>query len=136
LKEEVNMPSDWDANIKLLYATDVGTFFTIDDVSNGATFDVIANVEIGENLNEHVDRFDLRVGIVNLTSSASVAIVDQGQTLTPVQNQPFLAEVRVNIPSGWTAAVGDVLQAVASFKVTAGINLDFSTAESNTFVVS
>jgi hypothetical protein len=129
------MSSDWDASIKLLYATDVGTFFTVDDVSNGATFDVIANVEIGENLNENVDSFVLRVGIVNLTQSSSVSIVDQPGTLTPANN-PFFAEERVNIPAGWAAAVGDVLQAVASYKVTAGANTDFSTAQSNTFVVS
>jgi hypothetical protein len=130
------MSSDWDASIKLLYATDAGTFFTIDDVSSGAAFDVIANVEIGENLNEHVNSFVLRVGIVNLTQSSSVFSVDQPGTLTPANNQTFFAEERVNIPAGWAAAVGDVLQAVASYKVTAGANTDFSTAQSNTFVVS
>jgi hypothetical protein len=129
------MSSDWDASIKLLYATDVGTFFTIDDVSNGTTFDVIANVEIGEDLNQNVDSFVLRVAIVNLTQSSSVFTVDQPGTLSPASN-PFFAEERVNIPAGWTAAVGDVLQAVASYKVTAGANTDFSTAQSNTFVVS
>jgi len=44
----------------------------------------------------------------------------------------------VNIPGNWSAnaEVGDVLQAVASYKVTAGVNTDFSSAQSNTFVVS
>lgn len=130
------MPSDFDASIKLLYATDVNTFFTIDDVANGDTFDVIANVEIGEDLNQNVDRFDLRIGIRNLTQSVTVAIANDGDVLFP-SNTPFLAERRVNIPAGWgPAEVGDVLQAVASYKVTAGANFDFSTAESNTFVVS
>lgn len=132
------MPSPWDASIKLLYATDLNTFFTIDDVGRGQSFDVIANVEIGENLNEVVDRFDLRVGIVNLTQSRAVAAVNQGGALTPANNTPFNAEVRVNIPGNWSAnaEVGDVLQAVASYKVTAGANTDFSSALSNTFVVS
>jgi hypothetical protein len=132
------MPSPWDASIKLLYATDLNTFFTIDDVARGDSFDVIANVEIGENLNENVDRFDLRVGIVNLTQSRAVAAVNQGGALTPANNTPFFAEIRVNIPGNWSAnaQVGDVLQAVASYKVTAGANVDFSTALSNTFVVS
>ena len=132
------MPSDWDASIKLLYATDQGTFFTIDDVKRGASFDVIANIEIGENLNENVDSFDLLVGIVNLTRSGSVDVQTQSGSLTPQQNQPFLRELRVNIPGGWDqrGQVGDVLQAVASFKVTAGVNVDYSTAQSNTFVVS
>lgn len=55
-------------------------------------------------------QYDLRVGVVNLTQSQSVAIVK--------------------------ASVGDVLQAVASYKVTAGANYDYSTATSVTFVVS
>lgn len=131
------MPSDLDASIKLLYATDVGTFFTIDDVPRGESFDLVLNVEIGKDLNQQVDRFDLRVGVVNLTQSRSVRTVDQGDTLTPSED-PFLAELRVNIPVNWSAEpeVGDVLQAIASFKVTAGVNVDFSTAFSNTFVVS
>jgi hypothetical protein len=132
------MPSPWDASIKLLYATDLNTFFTIDDVGRGDSFDVIANVEIGENLNENVDRFDIRVGIVNLTQSRAVAAVNQGDTLTPADDTAFFDEIRVNIPGNWSAnaEVGDVLQAVASYKVTAGANIDFSTALSNTFVVS
>jgi hypothetical protein len=66
----------------------------------------------------------------------TVAIANDGDVLTP-SDTPFLDERRVNIPDGWgPAEVGDVLQAVASYKVTAGANLDISTAESNTFVVS
>ena len=129
------MPSDFDASIKLLYPTDVGTFFTIDDVANGAAFDVIANVEIGQDLNQSVDSFDLNVGIVNLTRSSSVATVTDSGALAPAA-APRLEERRVNIAAGWTAQVGDVLQAVASYKVTAGVNVDFSTAQSVTFVVS
>jgi len=130
------MPSDFDANVKLLDAVDSGTFFTIDDVSNGAAFDVIANVEIGRDLNQNVDSFDLRVGIVNLTQSKSVTIVDDSGALVPVAT-PFFDQRRVTIPAGWgNAAVGDVLQARASYKVTAGANFDFSSAVSNTFVVS
>lgn len=135
------MPSPWDASIKLLYAVDDGTFFTLDDLALDDPFDVIANVEIGENLNEVVDEFTLRVGIRNLTTSETVAIENLTDTLTPANNTPRREERRVAIPSGWASAgagsnVGDVLQAVASYKVVAGINTDFSTAESDTFVVS
>jgi hypothetical protein len=129
------MPSDLDANIKLLYPVDVGTFFTIDDVPNGASFDVIANVEIGQDLNQSVDNFNLRIGVVNLTQPQSVASLNDAGALTPAA-APFLAERRVNVPAGWNAQVGDVLQVVASYKVTAGVNVDFSTATSTTFVVS
>jgi hypothetical protein len=133
------MPSDFDASIKLLYAVDAGVqFFTIDDVANGAEFVIVANVEIGADLNQNVDNFDLRVGIRNLTQSVTVATVNDSGTLTPDPTPaPFFDERRVTIPAGWgPAEVGDVLQAVAAYIVTAGANKDFSTAESQTFVVS
>jgi hypothetical protein len=127
--------NDWDASIKLLYPTDENTFFTIDDVENGKAFDVVANVEIGRNLNEAVDSFDLSVSIVNLSQSTLVAKVRDSGPLNPA-DAPHLDERRVKIPAGWTADIGDVLQAVASYRVTAGVNFDISTAESVTFVVS
>jgi hypothetical protein len=133
------MPSDFDANIKLLYAVDAGVqFFTVDDVANGAEFVIVANVEIGADLNQNVDSFDLRVAIRNLTQSVTVATVNDSGTLTPDPTPaPFFDERRVTIPAGWAPAqVGDVLQAVAAYIVTAGANKDFSTAESQTFVVS
>ena len=129
------MAGDFDARIKLLYPADENLLFTLDDVANGASFDVRADLEIGKDLNAVVDSFDLRVGIVNLTTSASVATAAASGALTPTPD-PFLEQRAVNIPAGWTAAVGDVLQAVASYKVTAGVHTDFSTAESVTFVVS
>jgi hypothetical protein len=129
------MPSPWDANIKLLDAVDNNTVNSIDDVANTAPFDVIANVEIGENLNENVDSFVLRVSIRNLTASVTAATVEKTGALTPANNTAFFAAEKVDIDT-WNATVGDVLQAVASYKVVAGANTDFSTAESNTFVVS
>ena len=133
------MSNDMDANIKLLYPVDKGSFFTIDDVGQGKEFDVIANVEIGEDLNEVVNRHEVRVGIVNLTQSKAVGTPQTfSENLLPQNNTARLAELRVAIPSGWNADAepGDVLQAIASYKVTAGVNIDFSTAQSVTFVVS
>ena len=132
------MPGNQDANIKLLYPVDKGSFFTIDDIGQGKEFDVIANVEIGEDLNEVVNRHEVRVGIVNLTQSKAVATQTFSENLVPQNNTPRLAELRVAIPGTWAAFAerGDVLQAVASYKVTAGVNIDFSTAQSVTFVVS
>ena len=133
------MSNDMDANIKLLYPVDKNSFFTIDDVGQGKEFDVIANVEIGEDLNEFVNRHEVRVGIVNLTQSKAVGTPQtRTDNLTPQNNTARLEEVRVAIPSGWDADAepGDVLQAIASYKVTAGVNIDQSTAQSVTFVVS
>jgi|tagenome__1003787_1003787.scaffolds.fasta_scaffold20488442_3 hypothetical protein len=133
------MSNDMDANIKLLYPVDKNSFFTIDDVGQGKEFDVIANVEIGEDLNEVVNRHEVRVGIVNLTQSRAVGVAQtRTDNLVPQNNTPRLEEVRVAIPAGWDADAepGDVLQAIASYKVVAGVNIDFSTAQSVTFVVS
>jgi hypothetical protein len=133
------MSNDMDANIKLLYPVDKNSFFTIDDVGLGKEFDVIANVEVGEDLNEVINRHEVRVGIVNLTQSKAVGTPQTlNQNVTPQNNTPLLAELRVAIPATWAndAEVGDVLQAVASYKVIAGVNIDFSTAQSVTFVVS
>jgi hypothetical protein len=129
------MPGPWDASIKLLYPVDQGSFFTIDDIDNNTPYDVIANVEIGENLNENVDDFTLRVAVRNLTQSTTVQIQELKGALTPVDDTTFQAEERVsfNAPN---QTPGDVLQAVASYRVNAGANSDFSSAESVSFTVS
>jgi hypothetical protein len=129
------MPGPNDASIKLLYPVDQGSFFTIDEIENNTPYDVIANVEIGEDLNQNVDDFVLRVAVRNLTQSTTVQIVEQPGNLVPADDTTFQAEERVsfNAPN---QAVGDVLQAVASYRVNAGVTSDFSTAESVTFTVS
>jgi hypothetical protein len=128
------MPGPWDASIKLLQPVDQGTNNTIDDIANNAPFDVLADVEIGENLNENVDDFILRVAILNLTQSTTVQVVDKPGNLTPADDTTFTASERVsfNAPN---QTVGDVLKAVASYRVNAGSNSDTSTAESGTFAV-
>ena len=128
------MPGPWDASIKLLYPVDQGFFTTIDDIDNNTAFDAIANVEIGENLNEHVDDFELRVAVVNLTTSETIQIETLKRALTPSDDTTFLAEERVSLnPPPQTP--GDVLKLVASYRVNAGSNSDTSTAESVTFAV-
>jgi hypothetical protein len=81
------------------------------------------------------------VGIRNLTTSETVATQELTEPLKPQNNTPRPEELRVNIPTGWASKgsgsnVGDVMEAVASYKVVAGSNTDFSTAESDTFVLS
>lgn len=129
------MPGPWDASIKLLYPVDQGSFFTIDDIDNSTPYDVIANVEIGENLNENVDDFVLRVAVLNLTQSTTIQVEELKGALTPADDTTFQAEERVSFnPPNQTP--GDVLQAVASYRVNAGANSDFSSAESITFTVT
>jgi hypothetical protein len=128
------MPGPWDASIKLLYPVDQNGFTTIDDLTNGSAFDAIANVEIGEDLNENVDDFVLRVGVLNLTTSQTIQIKEKKGKLTPADDTTFLAEERVSLnPPAQTP--GDVIKLVASYRVNAGSNSDTSSAESVTFTV-
>jgi hypothetical protein len=125
----------WDAVIKLLTPVDLNTNFTIDVLQLNDSYDVVADVEIGEDLNENVDKFELRVAIINLTTATQVALKDVSGNLTPQDDTQFFDQVRVNFGPIQNSTPGDVLQAVASYRVTAGSNSDVSTAESVTFVV-
>ncbi|HEX3211531.1 MAG TPA: hypothetical protein VH016_03120, partial [Actinomycetota bacterium] len=42
---------------------------------------------------------------------------------------------RVQFASGWTAGEGDVLEVLATFKVTSGINYDYSMTRSGPLIV-
>ena len=128
------MPGPWDASIKLLYPVDQGQFTTIDDIDNNTPFDAIANVEIGENLNENVDDFELRVAVLNLTTSTTIQIETLKGALVPADDTTFQAEERVSLNAP-NQTPGDVLKLVASYRVNAGSNSDTSSAESVTFTV-
>ncbi|GLI02201.1 hypothetical protein [Phytohabitans aurantiacus] len=129
------MPGQQDANIKLLYPVDNGTFFTADTVANGAEFAVVANVEIGQELMEVITKEDLFVSVVNLSRSTVVQRKTVSNSLAP-QADPLNQELRVTIDPTWSADEGDVLQAIATYKVTSGLRVDLSTALSPMFVVS
>jgi len=131
------MPGNQDANIKLLYVVDENSFFTADTVAIGAAFDVIANVEIGKDLMEVVSKENLFVSVVNLSQSTVLQQQSLENVLTPVANpDPLNQELRIKVSGGWTAAEGDVLEAIATYKVTAGVFTDYSAARSGTVVVS
>lgn len=133
------MANPGDANINLLYPAIDGTLFTLNTLPLNKDFDVIADVEIGEDLNENVDDFVLRVGVVNLTTSVQVALVEVKAALIPQPNTRYRDQIRADFVAVQNAAnppaVGDVLQAVASYSVRSGATKDVSTAQSATFVV-
>lgn len=131
------MPGNQDANIKLLYVVDENSFFTADTVAGGAAFDIIANVEIGKDLMEVVTKETLFVSVVNLSQSTVLQQQTLENVLTPVANpDPLNQELRVKVSSGWSANEGDVIEAIATYKVTAGVYTDYSAARSGTVVVS
>lgn len=125
----------WDAGIKALYVVAEKTDFSVDVLDLGVAFDVLADVEIGENLNEVVSRHEVRVSVVNLSTGTRVALELGTENLTAQNNTPRRTQIRVPFGALANSQAGDVLQAIASYKVTAGVNNDVSWAFSEPFVV-
>jgi hypothetical protein len=129
---------NWDATLKLVYAVDDNQFFAVDTVEAGKAFDVIANLEIGKELMGFATGYDLFVSVRNLSQSTTPPQLTKKQsvTLTPT-GTALNQEERVNFAPGWTgASEGDVLEVIASLKVTAGIHTDYSLAASEPFMIS
>jgi len=127
----------WDANINLLDAVDDGTSFTADTVGQTTPLDVVAQVEIGSRLNEVVDRHDLFVTVRNLSQNAVKASTTVGGVIAPQVNTPRTVSLVASFSppaAGW-GNDGDVLEAIASYKVLAGVNTDYSTARSQLVIV-
>jgi hypothetical protein len=137
MKEQA-VPNAQDAVIKLLTPVDDGTNFTIDLLPLAAGYDVVADVEIGATLVQTATQQSLHVAVVNLTTATQVQLKDVTVPIpsTP-SGSPFRGTIKVDFdPVSASGAVsGDVLQAVASYKVTANSSTDVSAAQSVTFVV-
>jgi hypothetical protein len=128
------MSGTWDATILSVHVADTGEPFAVDAVPNGEKFDVVANVRIGRNLMQFVDRCELFVSVRNLSRSTTMVTQHQQHTLAP-QKLALNEAFRVQFASGWTAGEGDVLEVLATFKVTSGINYDYSMTRSAPFIV-
>jgi hypothetical protein len=124
----------WDATIMSAYAVDTAEPFAIDAIANGEKFDVVANIRIGRNLMQFVDRCELFVSVRNLSRSTTMATRHQEYELTP-QKASLNEAFRVQFASGWEAGEGDVLDVLTTFKVTSGINYDYSMARSGPLIV-
>jgi hypothetical protein len=126
---------DWDASIRHIHAVEGGIVFApIDVVAAGAAFDVVAAARIGESLMSVVDDYDLFVAVRNLSRSAALANVHVHHELTP-RHRTLHTTLRASVGTGWSAADGDVLEVLATFKVSAGVHTDYSLARSDPFVV-
>jgi hypothetical protein len=129
------MANSYDAVIKLLEPVDVGTNSTIDVLQTADSYEVLADVEVGENLAAFGPDFVLRVAIINLTTSAQVALNHITGTISVAANTTFTADLRVPFGPISGSVTDDVLQAVATFRVYSGTIEDVSSALSDTFVV-
>ena len=129
------MSGSWDATILVVHAADDGGTVPVDAVRNGDAFDVLASVRIGRNLMQFVDACRLFVSVRNLSQSTVLVRQQQSFVLTP-RNAQLDQVLQVKVPAGWTASEGDALEVVATFKVTAGANHDYTMARSAPFVVT
>lgn len=130
------MANSWDAQIKLLFAAVDGTNNSLATVTLDAPFDVIANIEVGENINGFADSDELNVSVHNLSQLKIAAQGNLSRALTPAQ-QLRNENLTVDINSGWggNAQVGDLLEVVATYRFDAGVYTDFSHAQSQRFIV-
>ncbi|MEU9656485.1 hypothetical protein [Streptomyces chartreusis] len=121
------MAGTWDASVNVLYITEDAGAFTAQKLKIAAPFDVVAEIEIGAQLNGFATSDRLVVTVTNLTTGVVTTRVNN-QTLTPagtIRREP----IRVDFPP-LVANEGDLLRATCSYRVTAGINTDYSWGQS------
>lgn len=128
------MSGSWDADITLLYPVEAGRATPVDTVAKGESFDVVAFVKIGQNLMQVVDGCELFVSVRNLSAATVLLRHHESYPLAP-QRAPLHHKLQVGFDAGWDAREGDVLDVVTTFKVTAGVNADYSCATTSPFIV-
>lgn len=128
------MSGDWDASIRGVHPTETGVVFApIDLVTIGAAFDVVAAVRIGESLMSVVQRGELFLAVRNLSASTTLLHRHERHELS-AQRATLHQLFRTTVDAGWSAADGDVLEILATFKATAGVHTDYSLARSDPFI--
>jgi hypothetical protein len=125
------MPGTWDASIKRLYFADDKTDYTADTLEVGKDYDLVADIEIGASLNGFAGGDRLVITVTNLTTNAVVETKTVPRPLTPVGS---VRREQVTVDFGPLDGVkvsdGDVLRATCSYRVSAGVNSDYDTAQS------
>jgi hypothetical protein len=125
----------WDASIRQIQALEGGVVFApIEVVAAGEAFDVVATAYVGESLMAVVNCCDLFVAVRNLSRSVALANAHVHHDLVPTR-RTLHKTLRAKICAGWAADDGDVLEVLATFKVTAGVHTDYSLARSEPFIV-
>jgi hypothetical protein len=131
------MAGENDASIRNLYITEQNGTSPVEVLGNGKPFDIVADIEIGSELMEHIDKDTLFAFVRNVSRSSATPLPIQTTTRTPVRNpQPFRDSLRVKVGGGWSANEGDVLEAVATYKTTVGVDVDYSKNTSQQVVVT
>jgi hypothetical protein len=129
------MTGSWDAGIKRLYARDRNGSPAIGTIRNGDPFEVVAEVGIGQGLMQFATGCDLAVSVRNLSQSRILACARLSYPLA-AQDGALRHRLDATVDGGWRANDGDVLEVIATFKVTAGVHKTYSLARSAPFIVS
>ncbi|MFE6937525.1 hypothetical protein [Streptomyces chartreusis] len=127
------MPGEYDARIKDLSVVEKGTSFTVDTLAAAGDFDVLADIEVGASLNAVITRIQIWVSVGDLSQLTRVDLQTYDQPATPV-NGPRSEQIRIPFNALTGVGEGDLLQAVATLKVTAGVLTDVSNAKSEPFI--
>lgn len=121
------MAGTWDASVNVLYMTEGGGAFTAQKLEIATVFDVVAEIEIGAQLNGFATADRLVVTVTNLTTGV-VTTQASNRALTPA-GTIRREQIRVAFPA-LVANEGDLLRATCSYRATAGINTDYSWGQS------
>ena len=128
------MTGPWDAGIGLLYAAEARKAAPIRLLARGTPFVVVAVVEVGENVMEVVDDYELFLFVRNRSRSSTLLNVREARFPDP-QTGPLVDTVHIRFDGDWVAQEGDVLDVCATLKVTAGVNTRYAQAEGSAFIV-
>ena len=124
----------WDAEIGLLHLAENGGTGPVRLVPRATAFTVLALVAVGQNLMEFVDDVELFVFVRN--RSRSCTLLQAREVRSPDPQRAALSETfQVPFDGGWVAHEGDVLDACATFKVTAGVHTTYTTRETRPVIV-
>lgn len=122
-------------NLTTVYLAEPDTSFAANTLIAGTPFDVVGAVAIGKDRVGDVTEEKLSVSVVNL--SASSVLLKGETTIHPSQDGDRLhnSYLRVSFAGGWDAEDGDVLEAVATYRLRAGEEIAYSAARSRWVVV-
>lgn len=128
------MPGEYDARIKDLSVVSKGTSFTVGTLGAGQDFDVVADIEVGPSLNAVITRIQVWASVGNQTQLTRIQAQTYDNTSPGAASAP--RNQRIVIPFNALTGVneGDLVQAVATLKITTGALTDFSDAASEPFV--
>lgn len=129
------MTGSWDAGIRRVYTLDRSGSPAIHTIRKGDPFEVIAEIGIGSSLMQVVTGCDLAVVVRDLSQSRILACQRLSYPLA-AQDGGLRHRLDATVDAGWTANEGDVLEVLATFKVTAGVHRTYSLARSAPFIVS